>query len=451
MNFGDIPLKDIKHLLFGQQLNNNIYLQAWNYLLTHPGTMVPKSIANWINLYNFQNRFKDLPDEVLDKIFSEFDYDELVNICGVNKQFNNVCNYYIKPTVKKLLKDKYINIDDNDSVVKLINIYRQTILNNKIILGPDTYVIVRDDGKVIMTEFIEYYDEDTDITTYENKSKIIDGINNAIGLLGSIDKIFILSSEGNVFVYNKHMLTKLALKDIIQMSGNLRMYFLSSDGNVYDEQFNIVLDDIIAMKSNIYNTIFLRKNGDAYGIGANIYGELGLGYKDDVINPTKINTLKDIKNISMSNHLTIALTKDDKLYIFGGNKPKKVLKSDKYLLPILIESPNNIKKIVLNDKYLFVLTEDEHLFIMDNKEVFEDSNTELIELKNMDNIIDISLLNNNLLILNKTGEVFYLKDINSPTKMFAYNDIKLLDDSLLRIGKNLFLLRFENTIELYNI
>ena len=97
--FGDIPIKDIQYLLskYNQSLNNDIYLTAWNYILTHPNINVPISIANWINIYNLldeKDTFNILPDEVVSKILSELNYDQILPLCRLSNRFKLLCTEY---------------------------------------------------------------------------------------------------------------------------------------------------------------------------------------------------------------------------------------------------------------------------------------------------------------------------------------------------------------------
>ena len=67
---------------------------------------------------------------------------------------------------------------------------------------------------------------------------------------------------------------------------------------------------------------FIDKNGEVYVSGCNRDGQLGLGHTNNVLVPTKVEGLKNIKDIETSRYLefnTYFIDKNGEVYVSGGN------------------------------------------------------------------------------------------------------------------------------------
>jgi hypothetical protein len=476
MNFNDVPLEDIKYLLsyYDQPLTNDVYLQAWNFILSNPNISVPKSIDDWIIAHNLQNRFKELPNEVVGKIISEFDYDEIKKLCGIDKRFNFICDEYVGPTIKRLITDELIHVKDINSTVQLINIYKTIKLNKRIICldhnmyGDEMYAILRSDGQVLIRKISSQIDSDEDDSgdaQYEYTNCILG--DNVISLSLNGKKFVTYTSNGDTYIYRNfkivgticdYSVKKIELMNIIQISGDQELYYLDSKGFVYNERYEIILKDIVLMSSNETSTIFLTKNGDIYGIGNNEHGVLGLGHTDKVNEPTKL-SLENVKTVHVSKYITYALTNEDELYVFGyGKKPARG-GIYKYRLPTLLDdAPNNIKKIIFSDTEIphpNILTHDGSVYKMFNaSRIITNHETEFLEPETAGNIVDISIYRGtSTLILNNEGLLSLLRGIeNTKHDILQAPDIKLLDNALIKTNNNIFFIGMENDeFVLYNI
>ncbi|KAJ6230142.1 hypothetical protein M0813_07131 [Anaeramoeba flamelloides] len=104
----------------------------------------------------------------------------------------------------------------------------------------------------------------------------------------------------------------------------------SSDGKLGKPEITESNAKIQKLHENVANvfggysdhTLMMKTDGKLYGFGFNQDGQLGLGHKDNVFQPTQIKLefpVEDISKIRLASRLTSILTNDGKLYVTGNN------------------------------------------------------------------------------------------------------------------------------------
>ena len=122
------------------------------------------------------------------------------------------------------------------------------------------------------------------------------------------------------------------------VSGNYSQYALSSDGLVYSWGYNTSnklgyssgtnptprtitsLPPIKDIASGYDHILLLDTDGFVWSIGANQYGQLGLGHTNSVTLPVKISSLSSIKSIAAGQHFSFAINSSNELYGWGRNQ-----------------------------------------------------------------------------------------------------------------------------------
>jgi hypothetical protein len=382
MNFGDIPAKDIKYLLSNQLLSNNIYLQAWNFIISNPNIKVPKSIAEWINIYNMQNKFKDLPDEVVAKILSELDYKHLSLTCSLSRQFNSICNEYLIPLIKGGLGEKGYYVKNINNIKWLTNISRIIELNKRTIkLNGKDYVIDPNGNVKIITYADNFSNKSSDEYLIFETENITDA-SNIVGLSDYLDGkvLAFLRNDGKVIIYNIYKQTTKLLdkyENIVQVVYfKSYFYFLDLNDKVFKCSFLdlyrktnksiLVMENISKIVVNVFQILFLSNNGEIYNETTKLF--------------------QGIKELDTQKHIFFILKDDNDLYMIGDNiYPNKIF--------------GNVKKFYYDVDYLLILTKSGNLYITNNKEP-------PIEIE--ENVVDITQ-NLPLLVKTSSNELYYLK------------------------------------------
>jgi hypothetical protein len=413
MNFEDIPVEDIKYMLYhyGQDVEENVYLQGWNFILNNPNIKVPTSIVEWIKVYNLQNRFKDLPNEIVAKIFNELSPKELLNVCSLSAHFKSICDTSLVQTYKEKLKGYPIN-NIND-INRLIYIYMVTELNDRVVVHEGGYYILDFNGKLHGT-FYDLYEDKNVIETIE--------MNNAIGLSGHENIFYIFCSDGRI--YENNYLMKTNLKNIIQVTYYLdTRYFLDMNGNVYKNGTKILSNIIKMVKSKRY-ILFLSNNGKVYSVHEN----------EDV----KLLQLENITDVYINGFLC-CIVSYDKIYI------NKDFNSNATISDFMYVDEHDIRKISLADFQLIVLTKDGDaikygFFNYSLNDIKEP------EIKEYKNVIDCKSENPNfILFLTKDNNLIYSANSKSEDVVeHIQGNIRLLGYQYVSINGNILFVRTLN-------
>jgi len=466
-SFSDIPIKDIEYLLKvnNLSLSGDKYLTAWNFILTNPNINVPISIADWIIAHNLVQKevnipvmtyfdiitsknkllnlpniinvmsylhklderdpFKDLPNEVVAKILSELDCDQILSLCKLNKRFNFICTEYKRLIFDKFLLKQGYNLTDYDPKI----ICKALKLNQRVTdIVPIFSTALIDFNDRIIISFKDYVDGDIDVI----KNISLGNINNIISIHKIDNGFLFLNSFGEVYTFIFEKETVSSYRRITHLNNIVQIvpkayggYFLDINGTVFSGK-DPVIKNISKILYNSTYTIFIDKNNDCYGISNfDMIGSiLRIG---DLKKITKIPQLKNTKNIfnifggivtiSNNNLLTIYVSKEA---ITNGTFDKK------YINPVTVDLNllfKNITKIVADISLLYILADDK---------IYTSKITNISNEKNISNVNDFVLLFDGLLILSNDGYmIYYSKDKNIYDKTYVGTNAKLLSNEYI--------------------
>ncbi|MDR2828780.1 MAG: hypothetical protein LBV51_05115 [Acholeplasmatales bacterium] len=107
-----------------------------------------------------------------------------------------------------------------------------------------------------------------------------------------------------------------------------------------------------AVKTNYRNTLAISKNHDLYSWGVNYSGQLGNGTTNDILSPSKINSLSNVVYVSTGLENALVLTENGNVYGFGKNEDYVLglNHSNVVTTPTLI----NINGLKPNEKVIYV-------------------------------------------------------------------------------------------------
>ncbi len=162
----------------------------------------------------------------------------------------------------------------------------------------------------------------------------------------AVDKNFNLWAWGQG--YGKYAVKVTKVENVIDIT---KEYVLTADQKVYrlsDMSEIETVEKIIAINEGYDHTVILTENGGAYAIGKNTYGQLGNGTTEDslttvvgVREPSGESLLTNIKDIRAGNGNTIAITNDNKVYIWGLSTYGKSGQQENTSLPVEYTKLNN--------------------------------------------------------------------------------------------------------------
>jgi len=442
-SFDIIKSKDISHL----NLSSYPYLTNERII----------NIMKFLHKLDERNPFKDLPNEVVTKIFSELDCKDILSICNLSKQFKYICDNDLIPLLKLSLSNKGIYVENINSKNRLINICKNIGLNKRIydefLEGADEghKYIVGTNGKVYTTFSDFNEEEEKDIIRLE----VLENVNDIISMSGNDNGEYLfLRNDGHVYGYgvmpydNKSLFNDPAslvlksegkyLDDIIQViQDNENAFFLTSKGKVYVHRHSpdihdsgdldydypkIIsgLDNIIEIVTNDKQTLFLQKNGNVYKLihSYNIIDNYGA---EENYSIKQIETFKNIKQILMSNFMLVTLTYDNILDIYNND-----------LIPFAADSIKNIDKVKLNARNLSILTIDGKLY--NYHQHYDGTHSYILKVENL---VDFIPLYDDTYVLTKNNKLFmYIGNILDEIKVNG--NIQILDDDLILVNNILY-------------
>ena len=218
----------------------------------------------------------------------------------------------------------------------------------------------------------------------------------------------------------------------------LKFFSLSEDGLTGEYNFtNKVTEDITIyavwekeavkqMALGYKHTLLLTNTNKLYASGNNLYGQLGLGNKNDQKTLSEINSdnynNKTIAKIYAGGSHSFILTEDGEVYAFGNNKNGQLGLNDtnERLLPTKIDSTHygnkKITQISAGSLHSLILTEDGEVYAFGNNKKgqlgLNDTEERLVPTKIDSNyygnkkITQISTGDSHSLILTEDGEVY---------------------------------------------
>ena len=155
-------------------------------------------------------------------------------------------------------------------------------------------------------------------------------------------------------------------------------------------------------------TIALKQNGTVWSYGLNNNGQLGLGDNENRIEPTQIEGLDNIKEISTGYSHSLALTKDGEVYAWGENTNGQLGIDDvgaPSLRPQKIDAISNIIKINAYKNKSIALSNDGKVYVWG-----EGQSTLPMRLISATKVADIS----GDLILAQNGLVYNISNLTTP-------------------------------------
>ena len=128
---------------------------------------------------------------------------------------------------------------------------------------------------------------------------------------------------------------------------------------------------VVSMSFGVSESVFaITESGKVYCWGNNVYGQLGLGHKEPVPEPTLHPYLENISAIAASLYHTVSLTKDGIVYGFGGNEFGQLSTAEaEYLMPHTIEGLNDIVEIAASVGNSYALTRQGTILCLGDNEV----------------------------------------------------------------------------------
>jgi hypothetical protein len=514
--FETVPIEDIDYVLLYNNLptNEDKYLTVWNFIITNPEINVPVSIANYVIAYNLQREnilvmtvfdiirsdykinglsiertievmrylnkldetdpFVGLPDDLVERILSEFEFDQILVLCNISKRFGKICKNYRRTLFFRFLNDKGFNIAEYNPEImcKALDLNKRIAYCN----GTGNYTLEihnTSEGKVIGV-----------IKHFKNFLKKFDvkGVNNIISVLYYRGYILFLDSFGNVFqsgliddndvnpesksrpvvsktnespIKNKPAFSSLnnpiilpGLKNIVQIiSAYGAVFFLDVNGNVYwnDKGNRTIMRPILNNIKKIFSdekllsAVFLNQNHEIYVYGHNKENKFLLTSEDLTINkPTKSNVFNNVKDIILGDDKVITITNDNAI-IFQFRKDQQL--GSPYIFDTnIVKIKNKYSGLFILDEY-GVLTEHD-IWDLSNK------NNEVDDVKDFEfgEFYSVILLNSNEIII-EDGEI---PITTNPIK----GKIILLDGSYVLIDNILYYLQYvpkNRTINLVKI
>lgn len=167
----------------------------------------------------------------------------------------------------------------------------------------------------------------------------------------AIDKNFDLWAWG--WQYGKYAtkVAKLEGTDIIDVTED---YIIKNNGLLYtlkDLKEIETVERVKQLNEGFNHTVILTETGKVYSIGKNKYGQLGNGNTlDSTVEAVGVrqtdgqNLLENIKQVHAGEYSTIAITKDNKVYVWGYNKDNRLGQGNDFIqtnLPVLYEGVEN--------------------------------------------------------------------------------------------------------------
>jgi hypothetical protein len=455
-SFNNVPIDDIDYLLKSNNLGfqGNKYLTVWNFLLTNPGVNVPVSVADYVIAYSIQknniptmssydivksnykiqnlstertirimkylnkldetDQFATIPDEVIPKILSELDCDQILSLCKISKRFENICKYHKRDLFDKFLGNKGFTITEYDPYIicKALKFNKRTVECGEYNVDDETYYLivnVSSNGKVIGS--LNLSDK---LINFE-----IEGIKNIISVVYNPDNHYLLflDSFGKVYksetieddkVYEPLKNPKQIpnLNNIIQIvTDNDHPTFLDINGNVFtgyevnptlDNGFvgyeiTPILNNIVEMSSDSHSFVFKDTDNNIYGFGSNDHDKFEIAIPTRFFNnklqlPHKLNYFKNIKNVFMEDDYLITITHDNVITVTGSDLTNYNLNFIK-----------NIVKIEVRGKHIYILNDEGILYKL--KLFTSDIIQEFLDVK------DFDANNYYLTMLTNSGEI----------------------------------------------
>jgi len=239
-----------------------------------------------------------------------------------------------------------------------------------------------------------------------------------------------LYSNGDVYAKGSNKCGELGLGHKVEMPNEVKIEGLTGIQKI-----------VLQQNEDRGSAYFINALGEVFVTGYNAHGQLGLGHTNDVIVPTKVEGLIGIVDIEISEYNecnTYFINQNGSVYVSGANKNGELGlgHKDQVKTPEKIEALNNkvIKKVIYAEGFGYTL------FLNDRGEVFVSGSPEIMNQKVEEPIVEAQPVDTNNETENKeeatkvtddkkeeVKEAPKVNDPTIPTKITALNGINIVD------------------------
>ena len=260
------------------------------------------------------------------------------NQCGINKNLTEI-NYLIPENNKNIFSLPVLNFNSNNFSLKYNNI-------KKGILNDDLTMLLNENGNVIL-----FGNKNLEKKNFSNEDNFLLNKNNKFK-----EKIKeICSTENFNFIVTKN--------NEIYFWSNTHEFLINNPTKIFLNQ----KISIINVNSGKNFAIFLSNFGKCFGIGSNIYYEIGMNEKnfrmfpEEIVNLSKFN--ERIIQIKCGFKHSIALSQNGKIFVWGNNSFGQLgNKNLQNLLPNLLNFNEKIIQISAGFRNSIFMNEKREIF-----------------------------------------------------------------------------------------
>lgn len=170
--------------------------------------------------------------------------------------------------------------------------------------GKNHTMILKSTGEVYVTGSNLY--GELGINTTERKTKIfkkVDGLNKVVSIATGDSNNTVVTADGSIYSWGSNKYKELGIE---------------SDSAVIQEPTKVIgLDDIRYIEGGKGYQIAVNSNNEVFVNGINTSGELGNNTKEDIHGYTKLETIKDVMQVSAGNKYTTMLKTDGTVWACG--------------------------------------------------------------------------------------------------------------------------------------
>ena len=237
---------------------------------------------------------------------------------------------------------------------------------------------------------------------------------------------YFLYSNGDVYAKGSNKCGELGLGHKVEMPNEVKIEGLTGIQKI-----------VLQQNEDRGAAYFINALGEVYVTGYNAHGQLGLGHTNDVIVPTKVEGLIGIVDIEISEYNecnTYFINQNGTVYVSGANKNGElgVGHKNQVTTPIKIDALENkvIKKVVYAEGFGYTL------FLNNKGEVFVSGSPEIVNQKVEEAIKEETTSENTFSAIPTDGQeekkveekqTPKVNDQTIPTKIAALNGINIID------------------------
>ena len=415
-------------------------------------------ILGYLGRLNDDTSFIDtLPLEIIEEIAVNLDCKSLFLLCSSSKKFNTLCsNTHV---LKRVIRDKGYggNLEQVDikSLQYLCNLLSsdkfiprqayilnhngelENVLDNvvQVSVGYNHYLFLTADGHVYGIGDNTEGQLGLPKRVFHNTLQLIPRLDNIVAISAGYFHTLCVTVDGKVYGFGRNIY------------GELGALGLGHNNTI--PQLIPGLDNIKQTSVGRFYSLFLTFDGEVYGSGVNVNGELGLGNIYDVKKPTLIPEMKNIVQVSVGRDHSLCLREDGRVYRFGNNASRQLgTKKALFKEPSLSNNLKDIVKVSAGADHSLFLTKDGTVYGLgsnENQELGFSSKVKKVDkptlIPNVRDIVAISAGAFRSLCLSADGQLHIfgrnniIKDLNEFTDSpVMYGNAKSLNE-VISAGK----------------